>query len=144
MILYLDTSALVKEPGTDEILSFWKKSSAIITSCMAYAETLASIYRKHHEVMLKRTVLRNVLNTFEHDWESFIHVEVTDGLNDLISRIIMNYPLRGFDAIHLASALIVSERIPEDFIFICFDKRLTHAAKQEGLVTFPEEDKVIK
>nr|MBC8394877.1 VapC toxin family PIN domain ribonuclease [Deltaproteobacteria bacterium] len=44
---------------------------------------------------------------------------------------------RGFDAIHLASALIVSERIQENFIFVCYDKRLLSAAKAEGLEAFP-------
>jgi len=47
MILYLDTSALVKkyfkETGSDEVISKWQEATGIITSSVAYAESLASI-----------------------------------------------------------------------------------------------------
>ncbi len=61
--------------------------------------------------------------------------EVTDDLNEPIDRIVANYPLRGFDAIHLASALMIHERIPEHFVFACFDRMLIQAAQTEGLKT---------
>jgi hypothetical protein len=64
-------------------------------------------------------------------------VEVTDDLNQLIDKTVSRYPLRGFDAIHLASALIVHETIPEEFLFACYDKRLLQAAKMAGLQTSP-------
>jgi len=48
MILYLDTSALVKkyfkEQGSTEVIRLWKKTSSIVTSTVAYAETLAAIH----------------------------------------------------------------------------------------------------
>jgi uncharacterized protein YcbX len=51
---------------------------------------------------------------------------------------LLAYPLRGFDAIHLASARLVHENLPEDFIFACFDHSLARAAQAEGLNTFPQ------
>lgn len=48
MILYLDTSALLKkyfkEKGSADVILLWKKTTAIVISTVAYAETLASIY----------------------------------------------------------------------------------------------------
>lgn len=35
---------------------------------------------------------------------------------------------------------IIHERLPEDFVFACFDDRLTGAAQLEGLETFPREN----
>ena len=90
------------------------------------------------EVSIKAERFRRVLNSFQKDWKSFIRVEVNDNLNEVIDRVVGNHPLRGFDAIHLASALITRERLSEDFFFACFDRKLLQAAEMEGLETLPE------
>jgi len=140
MILYLDTSALVKryfhEPYSDDVISGWKAATQIVTSFVAYAETMASIYRKKRESNLGDTLINKIADSFQRDWESFIRVEVNDKLSEYINRIVKKYPLRGFDAIHLASAIVIHERVSEDFIFACFDDRLVDAAQFEGLETF--------
>ena len=142
MILYLDTSALVKryfdEPYSDEVISMWKEADEILTSSVAYAETMASIYRKKRDVDISDKMTNKVLRLFQADWHSFIRVEVTDELNDHINKAVKKYPLRGFDAIHLASCLMVNERLSENLLFVCFDNILTHSAHLEGLETFPQ------
>jgi len=141
MILYLDTSALVKryfrEPYSDEILSGWKSATQIATSFVAYAETMASLYRKKREAGLADALIRKIADSFHRDWESFIRVEVNRELNEYIDRVVEGYPLRGFDAIHLASALVIHEKLPEHFLFACFDDRLAFAAQSEGLQIYP-------
>ena len=64
-------------------------------------------------------------------------MEVNDELNGYIDRVIGRHQLRGFDAIHLASAIVIHESISDDFLFACFDKRLARAAQSEGLEVFP-------
>ncbi len=126
MILYLDTSALLKryfkEPHSNELLAKWKEATQIVTSSVAYAETMATLYRKKREVDLSSTIFNRLLKSFQLDWESFIRVEVNDGLNETIHKVAANYPLRGFDAIHLVSAIITHERINEAFLFACLTK----------------------
>jgi uncharacterized protein YcbX len=68
-------------------------------------------------------------------------VEVTDELNEVIERLVGIHPLRGFDAIHLASAVLLNEKLPEDFLFACFDERLAQAARREGLKVFPHAER---
>lgn len=142
MILYLDTSAIVKryfhEPYSDEVISKWKDADEILTSSVAYAETMASIYRKKRDVDISNKVINKVVGLFQADWQSFIRVEVTDELNDHINKAVKKHPLRGFDAIHLASCLMVNERLSENLLFVCFDNKLTHSAHLEGLETFPQ------
>ena len=87
--------------------------------------------------MSSKTVA-GILDSFRRDWESFIRVEVSDDLNETIDRTIGQYPLRGFDAIHLASALTLHEVLKGDFIFACYDKRVILAAQKAGLKTLPE------
>ena len=141
MILYLDTSALVKkyfkETGSNDVISLWKKSTAIATSSVAYAETIASFYRKKREGYIREKLLKTTIDVFKKDWNSFVRIEANDDLNERIDKLIALHPLRGFDAIHLASALIIHETVSESFLFACFDKRLLHAALSEGLNTFP-------
>ena len=141
MIIYLDTSALVKkyfkEIGSNDLISKWKEAESIVTSSVAYAETMAAFYRKKREVNINENLFETVIQSFHNDWESFIHTEVNDDLNEMIDKMVAFYPLRGFDAIHLASALIVDETIKKDFLFVCFDQRLSTAAQSEGLKTFP-------
>ena len=67
-----------------------------------------------------------------------MRVEVSDDSNETIDKIIDDYPLRGFDAIHLASALIIDETMPESLLFACHDKKLILAAQKAGLQTLPE------
>ena len=141
MILYLDTSALVKkyfkEAGSEELIDSWKAATEIVISSVAYAEAMAVFHRKRRETHISPRISATILNSFQRDWESFIRIEVTDDLNESINRITAAYPLRGFDAIHLASALLIYESIPEDFWFACFDRILLQAAQGEGLETLP-------
>jgi hypothetical protein len=41
---------------------------------------------------------------------------------------------------HLASAMVIRERMPQDFVFACFDERLARAAQSDGLETFPQAE----
>jgi predicted nucleic acid-binding protein len=145
MILYLDTSALVKkyfkERFSSEVISAWKSSLGISTSAVAYAELLAAVYRKASETQVKKSLFENVVSTFQQDWSSFIIVEVDNRLNETIHSVIANHGLRGFDAIHLASALTIGTAVADNFLFACYDESLRQAAMGEGLETLPSSAK---
>ncbi len=140
MILYLDTSALVKryfaESFSQQVIDKWNESEVIVTSSVAYAETMSTIYRKQKDENLDDEVVQDIVGLFQTDWTSFIRVDVADHLNALIDRLVHAYFLRGFDTVHLASALLVHDRLSHHFFFACFDQRLNQAARIEGLATF--------
>jgi predicted nucleic acid-binding protein len=139
---YFDTSALakkyVREPGSEEIINLWRAATAVFTSAVTYAEMMASLHRKRREVVVPAKTFERLLASFRDDWQSFYCIEVSGSLHPPIDRLVATYSLRGFDAIHLASAFLVFQRIPTDFVFACFDQQLLHAARREGLPTFPE------
>jgi predicted nucleic acid-binding protein len=141
MILYLDTSALMKryfeEAYTGKLLTLWKEADQIVTSSVAYAEAIATVYRKKREVRLSSRVFNKLVNSLHLDWEAFIRVECNDDLNETIHKVVAKHPLRGFDAIHLASAIVTHEKINDVFLFACFDPKLLDSARKEGLSTFP-------
>jgi uncharacterized protein len=140
VILYLDTSAIVKryfeEPFSEAVAAGWTSAEAIVTSSVAYAETMATIGRKIKEENLGSHLSQKTRDFFKRDWNGFVRVDVTGDLNPYIDKVLQRHALRGFDAIHLASALIIQERLPRNFYFACYDRKLSQAARLEGLSSF--------
>jgi uncharacterized protein len=143
VILYLDTSALVKryfqEENTDDVIDKWREAEEIVTSSVAYAEALAAFHRKKRESTIDTEAMRRLIEDFREDWRTFIRIRVDDELNRYIDQTTARYSLRGFDAIHLSSALVVHEKFKADLLFMCFDNQLTSAAAEAGIRTFNVE-----
>jgi predicted nucleic acid-binding protein len=137
MISYFDTSALIKkyieEEGSEEVVRRWNNSDLMAVSSVAYAEFFSAINRKRREGTLSEEEYLSAIQDFKSDWETLVMIEVTIHLNQFIEDLTSSYPLRGFDAVHLASALYFQQFEEEQLCFICADRRLNDAAQQEGL-----------
>ena len=137
MMLYLDTSALVKlyvdEPLSQELSAAVDESEAVATSLLAYAEAMAAFARARREARLSPHGYRHIVDAFEEDWPRYIVVEVTDRLVKKTGNLAASRALRGYDALHLASALSLRERVPSAVMFVAFDRELNIAAKREAL-----------
>ncbi|MBI2340156.1 MAG: type II toxin-antitoxin system VapC family toxin [Deltaproteobacteria bacterium] len=137
MILYLDTSALVKkyvlEPGSGKVIDLWRETEGIAVSKVGYAEVMAAFHRKKREGGLTGRLFSRTARSFKNDWKSFIRVDVSPELEKLIDRLVSKYPLRGFDAIHLASAIAVKRAMKVNLVFVAGDERLLNAAQKERL-----------
>lgn len=140
MILYCDTSALIKryinEEGTEMVDAAWEKSNGIATSSVTFAEALSAFSRRHREGLLSIKEYTAVVKKFKGDYSFLILVPIDNVLNHTIETIIRRHPLRGFDAIHMASALIFANLGDNNSLeFACFDRNLNEAARKEGLNT---------
>jgi len=128
MIVYLDTSSLVKlyveEIDSEKIKNFVHNAAAVSTSKIAYAEARAAFAKKQKEEGFSAKVLRKIVEDFNRDWESYFVIEITDGLIRFAGDIAEKYLLRGFDSIHLASAIYFSS----------YDTRLNQSAEKEGII----------
>lgn len=60
-------------------------------------------------------------------------------LNEEIERLVREYPLRGFDAIHLSSTLMIKTSGNIPIQFACFDRALNETALKEGLTVAVQE-----
>ena len=78
------------------------------------------------------------MKSFITDWDSYVTVEVTDRILKISGHLVELYPLRGFDALHLSSALFIQREIGEDMAFVCYDMRLWRAAVEESFKIIPE------
>jgi predicted nucleic acid-binding protein len=137
MILYLDTSSLVKlyveEKSSQHVQSLVSKATIISTSLVAYAEARAAFARKRAEDGFSAAALKRISEDLNRDWESYYVIEVTDGLVRTAGDIAEKHLLRGFDSIHLSSAINLKRKIGSDVFFSSHDERLNRAASKEGL-----------
>jgi predicted nucleic acid-binding protein len=143
MILYLDTSALVKryvmEPGSKEVMALIEQAdsvgSAVLTqvemaSALAKAVRMNSVEANHGEIAWQ---------DFLSHWQSITRLSVTRGLVERAARLAWQYGLRGYDATHLAAALIWQELLEIPVTLATFDRDLWQVAKKAGMAVWPDE-----
>ena len=137
MVLYLDTSSLVKlyaeEAHSANIRHIVENAEVVATSRIAYAETRAAFARKFREDGMTVKEYRNIVQDINRDWENYFIVDVSDPLVKLAGQLAEKHALRGLDAIHLASSVVLRKQAGRPVTFSCFDDRLTLAARNEGL-----------
>jgi predicted nucleic acid-binding protein len=137
VILYLDTSALVKlyvpEPDSALIQQSVDAPELSSTSRIAYVEARAAFARKRRERAVTPRDYHTIVQDFADDWETFFIVDVSEALTKRAAQLAERFALRGYDAIHLASAVIVGEQGAQAVRFACFDEKLSRAARRQGL-----------
>ena len=137
MILYLDTSALVKlyvrEADSVAVRTLARRAEAVATSDVAYPESRAGFARLFREGGTTRRQHERRVMQLNQDWEHYLRVELIPETTRHAGELAEIYALRGFDAIHLASALWLSGRAPKPVLFSAFDQRLRKAAIRAGL-----------
>lgn len=134
MILYIDTSALLKryvrEEHSEVVASAIREASELTLSVIAYAEVRAALARKLRDSALPQQDHAFAVRAFDRDWRSLLSVDVTLEIAFLAGDIAERLALRGFDAVHLATALWLYDRSSEPVQFLTFDNRLIDAARQ--------------
>jgi len=141
---YFDTSALIKrfveEPGSRRVEALIALDPQIATSKVAYAEVHAGLARKLRERAIAAAAHRTASRVFDTDWRAYLRVDLADRVLTLTRDLVRRHPLRGFDAIHLASAMHLRERLGEPIRLIASDERLVAAASAEALATIDVRD----
>ncbi|MFB2921142.1 type II toxin-antitoxin system VapC family toxin [Aerosakkonema funiforme] len=143
---FLDTSALVKryvaETGSNWIKSITDSAigNDIAIAQITWVEVLSALGRRRREGSLSTDDFDYVLEEFREDFDNQYRViEVDRMLIEIAGQLVIQYPLRAYDAIQLASALRVQSffaTIPDiELIFVTADDRLINIAQTEGLVT---------
>jgi predicted nucleic acid-binding protein len=136
LILYLETSSLVKlyvrEKDSETVRGCVEASEAVATSVLAYAEARAAFARKLREQGITKDAHEAVKRALAADWPSVFVLYVTAGTARLAGDLAEKHALRGFDALHLASAAELRAAGAGDIRFSSADERLRAAARAEG------------
>lgn len=143
MILYLDASALVKryiaEIGAPEVAELLAHARFVGTGLISRAEVAAALAKAVRVGILDQTGGLMALNAFRAEWPQLLRVQITEEVISRADTLAWEYGLRGYDAVHLASALLWQTTLHEAVTLATFDRQLWHATRQVGLVAWPED-----
>lgn len=143
MILYLDASALVKryiaEPGTQAVAEAIADADVVGTSLISRAETVAALAKAIRMGTLTRQEADSALQVFRDEWPSLVRVQATEALVAQADELAWDIGLRGYDAVHLASALVWQNGMGGSVTVATFDRQLWEAVESRGMIPFPED-----
>jgi predicted nucleic acid-binding protein len=144
MILYLDTSALVKlivrEDGTTDAIVWFEQADLIASSVITYAEACSALGQNDRQRGRTQSQRGEWLIALDKHWSEVMRVPVAEWQ---AGRLALTHRLRGMDAVQLAAAVTLRERLrtrttgtPGAAVaFAAFDRQLLAAAEREGFAT---------
>jgi uncharacterized protein len=141
---YLDTSAAVKlyvpEAGSQWLrdLLAADQSLVVLSSHLLRIELRSALARRLREGTVTPEEYRRMLELFAEDCAMLYRfVPLTEAMIQQAGDLVERYPLRGYDAAHLATALAINQRLTETgevpLIILSADDRLLEAASAEGI-----------
>ncbi len=145
---YFDSSALVKyyipEVGThwvkilvdDRADDEWR--NAVATSSLSVAEVVAAFTKRHRMREISEGLKAALISRFLRDGrQRCTLLEADSTVIDTAVQLIQRHPLRAYDAVQLATALILNNALIADQLppltFVSADNVLCRAARAEGL-----------
>ncbi|SRR5579883_1839468 len=138
MILYLDTSALVKAYITEEfsstVLSKIQEADVVATHDIAFVEAYATFARLQREGKLTEEQVITIKQEFSCDWENYLQINTTPFLIKDAAELAEAFALRAYDSVHLAAAHYLQKSRNEPIQFASFDYKLNQAAKILGML----------
>lgn len=141
MNLYLDTSALIKryinERGTEDVRVWVRAADMLATSLITRAETAAGLTRLQRRDVIAQDDYMIALGQFRLDWEGYHRIPINEELVARADLLACQHGLRGYDAIHLASALIWQEALMLPVALATYDQELAQAGRESGLQVLP-------
>ncbi len=143
-VYYFDSSAVVKlyipESGSQVVDSIFRDGSCnIVFAKIGVVEVAAAIFKHRRMGHLTSAQSRLLCGRFITDCEErFTLLGLDDEIVRLGVELVERHPLRGYDAVHLATAIELNEAIRREgfppLTFVSADRLLNRAAEQEGLM----------
>ena len=141
---FLDSSALIKryirETGTEWVrsLSVPGAGNAILIAQISQVEVISGTFRRHREGFIAaRTAQAVRLLLDRHASREYHVVRLTEEIVRRAEDALTAYPLRAYDAVRLASALVSNAHLIANglapLIFVSADTRLLAVAGSAGL-----------
>jgi predicted nucleic acid-binding protein len=143
VILYLDTSALIKryiiETGSADVIKWLRTADDLATVLITRAEMSAAINRMCRMKLLSQKDYASVLEEFHTDWIDYHRLPINEALVARADELACKHELRGYDAIHLAAALTWQDLLDLPVIIVTYDQELAEAGHASGMEVLPEK-----
>lgn len=141
MILYLDASALVKryiqERDSENVNAWIEAAEMVVTGLISRVEVAAAIARAGRMKLISTDDALAALRQFRSEWDSFQRLPITENTVIRGDALAYEHNLRGYDATHLACALIWQETLGMPVTLASFDRQLIEAARVVQMAFLP-------
>jgi predicted nucleic acid-binding protein len=142
MILYLDTSALVKrfivEKGSADVNALISVADLVGSSIISQVEMASALGKALRMEWIDSTSAQSAYQDYLGQWQYFTRLMVSPGLIDRAAQLSWDFGLRGYDATHLASGLFWQESLDMEIVLATYDRELWIAANKSGIKIWPE------
>ena len=132
MITYVDTSTLLKllveEGGSEQAEVIWNAAYVLASASLVVVEARAALAAAERGGRLTRAAHRDAKAALGDLLEGLTVVEVTETLVADAAELAEQESLRGYNAVHLAAALLVEARV-----LTSADTDLCEAATRRGI-----------
>ena len=134
MIVFWDTSALVplviQQEGTATAVRLWESADRVLASRLLYVEAVAALGMAVRTDRVDSTTHQAARNGIDLLSASLDWVEVSASLVNRAAQLAEQFDLRGYDAVHCASAEAVHD---DDTVIASGDRDLLGAWQQLGM-----------
>lgn len=138
---FLDSSALLKrylrETGSRYVLALHQDPTDLLyIAQITGVEIVSVITRQALGKNVSKRQAQSAITQFRHDFDhAYVVLAVTDVLIQRAMGLAETHALRAYDAVQLATALIVTQYLTNVALtFVCADEQLNRVARTEGLV----------
>ena len=135
-VAYFDSSVLAKtyirESGSDKGRQL-VRTMQVITSSIANVELSSAFRRNLTSGSIDEKAYSAIAKRFSEHRQKFRLVELTEHVLERAEGYVKNFDVRALDALHLASATVMSDQFPKSLPFITSDSRQRDVARQIGL-----------
>lgn len=132
MIVYVDTSSLLKllidEDGSDSVELIWDTAGVLASTALIAVEARAALAGAERISRITAAQHREAKDGLVALVDELSIVEVTEGLIAEAADLAEQEALRGYDAVHLSSALTIGANV-----ITSADSALCYAAERRGL-----------
>jgi predicted nucleic acid-binding protein len=141
LIIYLDTSALLKqyiqEAGSEDVIKLLEAANSNGTNLLTYVEIASAIARAVRMKLISASEAQLTWQDFLIDWEMLVRLDISGGITKRAAALAWEYGLRGYDAMHFASALAWQDSINTPVTLATYDRDLWMAAQRAGMEVWP-------
>lgn len=121
---------VIVEDGSEVAAKLWGSAYPAASSILAYPEGRAALAAARRLDRLGKEAHQEALTAFEEIFDELVAIGVDEGLAARAGEHAEDQALRGYDAVHLATALELGD---EEVVLVTWDRDLARAAERVGL-----------
>ncbi|HEX8755733.1 MAG TPA: type II toxin-antitoxin system VapC family toxin [Steroidobacteraceae bacterium] len=133
---YWDTSAvlplIVDEPARQRLLTLYEEDPQLVTWWATPIEIASAVARREREGTITSDEADAALKSAKRLGAAWHEVVPSEMVRRTAERLLRLHNLRAADSLQLSAALIAANHDPTTLEMVCFDNRLTLAARREG------------